>query len=357
MSFVAAKCTECGAQIEVDSSKEAGVCKYCGVPFVTEKVINHYVTNVQNNFNGATINVNGPKAEDMLKNGLRTYEEGNYEEAYRIFTQVLNSDPDCTDAMLYRGLSAVYQGTIGNCRFSEFSKAFENAIVVLHKKYGNSAKYFEECSNGLFLLAQVSKDICKTYKDYGAESSADAVSCIVDGIGDTGAQIKNEAYTLCYEVLHDLAVSTNNILVKIINTAVDLTNSSDTFKTNCIAIASNALYYFETAVTYKKLRNDDPGLFLGLYSVVKYFNIKPENEKLFKKEEEFILNLIDFVPNQTPERLEKYKEIISKHKEAVEKRLSENKANIKRGLILLGVMAALILIIIASIVVIVITSL
>lgn len=351
MSLVAAKCTECGAQIEVDSSKEGGVCKYCGTSFLTEKVINNYITNVQNNFDGATINVNGPKVEHMLKNGLRTYEEGNYEEAYKIFTQVLNFDSDCTEALLYRGLSAVYQGTIGNCRFSEFSKAFENAIVVLHKKYGNSAQYFEECSKGLVLLAKISNVIFKTYKDYGTDAAADAISCLVDGIGGTGAQIKNEAYTLCYEVLHNLAVSTNNILVEIINTAVDLTNSNDTFKINCITIASNALCYFETAVKYKKLRNDDPGLFLGLYSVVNCLNIKPENEKLFKKEEDFILSLINFVPNQTPERLEKYKVIISKHKEAVEQRLSQNKANIKKGLIILGAMAVLILIIVLIVVI------
>ena len=36
MGFVAAKCTECGANIEVDDTKEAGICKYCGTAFITE---------------------------------------------------------------------------------------------------------------------------------------------------------------------------------------------------------------------------------------------------------------------------------------------------------------------------------
>ena len=30
MGLVAAKCTQCGANIEVDASKEAGVCSHCG---------------------------------------------------------------------------------------------------------------------------------------------------------------------------------------------------------------------------------------------------------------------------------------------------------------------------------------
>ena len=46
MGFVAAKCTQCGANIEVDDTKEAGICKFCGTAFVTEKAINNYNRNI-----------------------------------------------------------------------------------------------------------------------------------------------------------------------------------------------------------------------------------------------------------------------------------------------------------------------
>ena len=39
MALVPAKCTQCGANIEIDNTHEAGVCKYCGTPFITEKAI------------------------------------------------------------------------------------------------------------------------------------------------------------------------------------------------------------------------------------------------------------------------------------------------------------------------------
>lgn len=61
MPLVAAKCTQCGANIEVDDTKEAGICKYCGTAFITEKVINNYTTNItnnivnNNNFGGANV--------------------------------------------------------------------------------------------------------------------------------------------------------------------------------------------------------------------------------------------------------------------------------------------------------------
>lgn len=45
MPLVPAICTSCGAQLEVDSSQEAAICKFCNTPFVTEKAINNYSIN------------------------------------------------------------------------------------------------------------------------------------------------------------------------------------------------------------------------------------------------------------------------------------------------------------------------
>ncbi|MBP1529859.1 MAG: hypothetical protein IJ136_04585 [Erysipelotrichaceae bacterium] len=45
VKLVAAVCTQCGAQLEVDPNAEAAVCKYCNTPFIVEKAINNY--NVQ----------------------------------------------------------------------------------------------------------------------------------------------------------------------------------------------------------------------------------------------------------------------------------------------------------------------
>lgn len=43
-----AKCPNCGANINVDESKDAGICEYCNTPFVTEKAISH-INNTSNN--------------------------------------------------------------------------------------------------------------------------------------------------------------------------------------------------------------------------------------------------------------------------------------------------------------------
>ena len=42
MPLVPAKCTNCGASLVIDSTKDAAICQYCNTPFVTEKAINNY---------------------------------------------------------------------------------------------------------------------------------------------------------------------------------------------------------------------------------------------------------------------------------------------------------------------------
>lgn len=54
MPLVPAICTQCGANIEVDDSHEASICKYCGTAFITEKAINNYTTNYTTNITNNT---------------------------------------------------------------------------------------------------------------------------------------------------------------------------------------------------------------------------------------------------------------------------------------------------------------
>ena len=42
IKLVPAKCTQCGAELEVDPNQEAAVCKYCGTPFIVSRAINNY---------------------------------------------------------------------------------------------------------------------------------------------------------------------------------------------------------------------------------------------------------------------------------------------------------------------------
>lgn len=56
MSFVAAKCTSCGAPIQVDDTLKHGVCPYCKTEFVTQDVIQNITINNTTNLTNNTTN-------------------------------------------------------------------------------------------------------------------------------------------------------------------------------------------------------------------------------------------------------------------------------------------------------------
>ena len=42
MPLVNAKCTNCGANLQVDNTKDAAICQHCGSAYIVEKAINNY---------------------------------------------------------------------------------------------------------------------------------------------------------------------------------------------------------------------------------------------------------------------------------------------------------------------------
>lgn len=90
MGMIVAKCTQCGSNIQVDDTKEAGICESCGTAFITEKAINNYNTyvNNNNNFAGANINVMGVNVDNLTVLAHNAYEVGNYDEAKDYYSRV-----------------------------------------------------------------------------------------------------------------------------------------------------------------------------------------------------------------------------------------------------------------------------
>ena len=122
MGFVAAKCTQCGANIEVDDTKEAGICKYCGTAFVTEKAINNYVINNNYNIQNANIVMPSKNIDNLKKLGFEEYKNGKYETADDYFRQVLEMDGDDQEAKFMRYI-------VGVCEKNDYwTQTFEKQL-------------------------------------------------------------------------------------------------------------------------------------------------------------------------------------------------------------------------------------
>ena len=42
------KCPNCGANINIDETRDAGICEFCNTPYISDKAINH-INNTSNN--------------------------------------------------------------------------------------------------------------------------------------------------------------------------------------------------------------------------------------------------------------------------------------------------------------------
>ena len=94
MSFVAAKCTQCGASIEVDDTKEAGICRSCGTAFITEKAINNYNTYVTNNVTKNIYGTERVEIEELIANGKALIKLCDWEKAKKVFTKAVEENPN-----------------------------------------------------------------------------------------------------------------------------------------------------------------------------------------------------------------------------------------------------------------------
>lgn len=178
MALVPAICTQCGAKIEVDDTHEAGVCKYCGTAFVTEKAINQYTTYIttNNNFAGANINIVGGNIDNLVKMAENAIEAGNGKEAVEYANRALEINPESSKAWLLKMKAIEYIGTVGNPQVSEAISYGDNAIKYAEDKENITAEvynYYINRATSLMLIA-ISKlrDVAKIKQLVGLGVSA-----------------------------------------------------------------------------------------------------------------------------------------------------------------------------------------
>jgi len=109
MALVPAKCTQCGGQIEVDDTQEAGICKHCGMAFITEKVIKNYTTvhNVTNNITKIINGNEGDSEEELFERALAHQKIGNNAEANACFIELTDKYPNVAKYHLHYAIQSL----------------------------------------------------------------------------------------------------------------------------------------------------------------------------------------------------------------------------------------------------------
>lgn len=157
MGFIPARCTQCGAEIKVDSSKEAGICEHCGTPFITEKVIsNTYVTN---NFDGATVNIINGDASNFLQLAENYLISNNGNEAYNYASKALELQPSLTKAWLIKMHAISLCGKISDLRTKEIISCGQKSLKSDVDEVDVFSAYLSIATNWLDIACQKIGDV------------------------------------------------------------------------------------------------------------------------------------------------------------------------------------------------------
>ena len=120
MELVKAKCTECGATLDVNPNAERLTCRYCGSEFIVEKAISVYnqttVNNVTNNINAEQVIINNDASkvnENLITTAVNEMKNGQYKEAGDHFDLVVINDATNIDAPFFRAYCRCYNITLG----------------------------------------------------------------------------------------------------------------------------------------------------------------------------------------------------------------------------------------------------
>jgi tetratricopeptide (TPR) repeat protein len=119
MEFVAAKCPQCGGDLQLDPQIETGFCMHCGSKIVVQDAIRKVRID------------NTGMVDTWMKMGRSALDAKNYEEAYRYFTKVIEVIPEDWHALFYKGQAAGSLSTPEQPRMEEFIQGIKAANTIV----------------------------------------------------------------------------------------------------------------------------------------------------------------------------------------------------------------------------------
>jgi hypothetical protein len=235
-------CEMCGG---TDLIKQDGVfvCQSCGCKYSVEEA--------RKMMTGGPADIpdtkpdRSPEAVNILKNADLTFADGNYTEAFDLYSQVLNFYPEDAHSILYRGVASAWQSSVRDCRASEVGKASERAIKLKHEACGDTKEFFDFCTDGMEQIAKVLNAISNMYINYHNKAMPKTGLSITAAIATSG--VANQVRT----TMQNGTVLVCNIAVSVVTTieslVKDYLEADDKFFSNQELIVKNAVVYRRNA--------------------------------------------------------------------------------------------------------------
>lgn len=150
MKLVAAKCPNCGANIDVDKDSDSTKCEFCKSKIIVDDAIAKYKVEIS----GKVEVENLPKIENYMKLGDRYFDDKEYNDAFKQYEKACELDPDNAKAVLRKGLSKSYSTGYGQFDLKAAINGMKNAYKLLKKQEADSKtvnSYIIECYSLVYI--------------------------------------------------------------------------------------------------------------------------------------------------------------------------------------------------------------
>ena len=152
MGMIAVKCPSCGADLQLDDSREFGFCNFCGTKVVQDKVVLEHRGSVKID--------NTEYVEKFLLNAHRALAKEDWEEVEKYYNLVEQNAPDNIEAVFF----SAYGKAMLSLTDSDYFKR-QQKFNVLNKSMEVISDYYETTSeNKEEVLRRISQYINNMYK-------------------------------------------------------------------------------------------------------------------------------------------------------------------------------------------------
>lgn len=149
MGFTAAKCPQCGADIQLDDSREFGFCNYCGTKVMQEKIVVEHQGSVKVD--------NTDYVEKFLQNAHRALAKEDWEEVEKYYNLVEQNDPDSMEAVFFSS----YGKAMLSLSDSDYFKREQKFTVLINSMSIISDYYETTTENKEEVLRKIGEYITK----------------------------------------------------------------------------------------------------------------------------------------------------------------------------------------------------
>jgi len=206
MKLVAAKCPNCGANIDVDKDSDTTKCEYCKSKIIVEDAIKK----IKVELSGEVEISNFANFDKLLILGNRNYEDGDYEQALKYYQRALELEPENSLIILRTGICQSLLFPFEKFSTTVLINAYKNC---LKNENGNINKnsVIKETKNAIDNLINNLKSFYKN-NDLDSKQVKELSNNYIKSL---------EAYEFIYNELEASDPFKDSILLEIINT-IDL---------------------------------------------------------------------------------------------------------------------------------------